>query len=184
VVHPENSLVAISGPVCAGKSTLAAGLGFATGARILTTRLLISDHLGYGADELSRGELQKAGDVLDEERGGAWVAEGVEALVGNAGTLIVVDAVRNFGQLVALREERLMSHIHLTADPDVLANRYAERSRNNPQLEFADLQSLRANPTEANVETLARFADLELDTGATEADAILRAVMDILQQDL
>lgn len=172
--------MAISGPVCAGKSTLAAGLRSAMDARILTTRLLIADHLCRDPDELSRGELQKTGEELDEERGGAWVAEGIAGLAGVDGGLLVVDAVRNFDQLVALREEGFVSHVHLTADPKVLADRYAERSRNNPQLEFPDLESVRANPTEAHVERLARFADLELDTGTIDADAALRAVLEVL----
>jgi adenylosuccinate synthase len=175
-------LVAISGPVCAGKSTLAAGLKSAMGARILTTRLLIADHLGRDPDELTRGELQRAGEALDEERGGAWVAEGVTGLAGADGGLLVVDAVRNFDQLVALREGRFASHIHLTAAPKVLGYRYAKRSRDNPQLEFPDLESLQANPTEAQVERLAPFADLELDTAASDADAVLRAVLGALNE--
>lgn len=177
---PDGSVVAISGPVCSGKSTLAAGLSSATGAQVLTTRLLIADHLGRGPDELTRGELQAAGEALDLERGGAWVAEGVAGLAAGADELIVVDAVRNLDQLATLREERFTSHVHLTADPEVLADRYAIRSRNNPQLEFPDLQGLRASPTEARVEELAHVADLELDTGAIETDGALHAVMEML----
>jgi len=175
--------VAISGPVCAGKSSLAAGLRSAMGARILTTRLLIADHLGRNPDELTRGELQRAGEELDEERGGAWVAERVAGLAGVDGGLLVVDAVRNLDQLVALREEGFALHIHLTANPNVLADRYAERSRSNPQLEFVDLESVRANPTEARVERLAPFADLDLDTGVINADTVLAAVLETLVDD-
>ena len=172
--------MAISGPVCAGKSVLAAGLRSVVGARILTTRLLIADHLGRDPDELTRGELQKAGEELDEERGGAWVAERTEELAGEEGGLLVVDAIRNHHQLVALREEGSALHVHLTADPNVLGHRYAERSRNNPQLEFPDLESVRANPTEARVEGLSLFADLELDTGVMDANDVLGAVLEVL----
>jgi adenylosuccinate synthase len=176
------SLVAISGPVCAGKSTLAAGLRSATGAPILTTRLLIADHLGRAPDELTRGELQRAGEELDEERGGAWVAECVADLSRGNASLMVVDAVRNAEQLAALRAKAGTLHVHLSADPDVLAARYAERRLANPQLEFTGFEDLRANPTEAQVEGLADLADLAIDTARADAEATLRKVTNVLGQ--
>lgn len=158
------SLVAISGPVCAGKSTLANGLAASRGATILTTRLLIARHLGRRPEELSRGELQEAGDELDRERGGSWVAEEIAHLLRGDAELVVVDAVRNVDQLAAVRDVTTTFHVHLSADEATLCARYEERSRSNPQLEFPNFKGLRANPTEARVEELAQVADLVIDT--------------------
>lgn len=176
------SLVAISGPVCAGKSSLAAGLAGAVGARILTTRLLIADHLGRAPVELTRGELQRAGEELDEERGGAWVAERIVGLTHGGVSLVVVDAVRNAQQLAALRAEAGTFHVHLSADPEVLAARYAKRSLASPQLEFTGFEDLRANPTEAQVEGLADLADLTIDTSHTDHGETLACVLRRLDQ--
>ena len=157
-------VIAISGPVCAGKSTLAKGLATARGVRVLTTRLLIARLLDRRPDELTRGELQTAGDELDRERGGAWVAEEIGELLVERPGLVVIDAVRNADQLAAVRDVAATFHVHLSADEATLAARYAERSRSNPQLEFPNFESLRANPTEAQVEELVELADLTIDT--------------------
>jgi adenylosuccinate synthase len=178
-------IIAISGPVCAGKSTLAQAVAEARGASVLTTRLLIAAHLNRAADELSRAELQQAGDLLDRERGGAWVAEGVLELGMGAGGLAIVDAVRNAEQLAALRLEADTLHVHLSSDESTLAQRYNERSRLNPQLEFAGFEDLRANRTEAEVERLGALADLRIDTSeldAEEAERVVRRVLD--QRDM
>ncbi|MGN6557142.1 MAG: AAA family ATPase [Solirubrobacterales bacterium] len=176
------SFVAISGPVCAGKSTLAAGLRSVMGARILTTRLLIADHLGRDPNELTRGELQRAGEELDEERGGAWVAEGVADLSEGKSSLVVIDAVRNAEQLAALQAKGRTLHVHLTADPDVLAARYEERRLANPQLEFTGFEDLRVNPTEAKIGGLSDLADLGIDTSRAGAEATVREVTKLLDQ--
>jgi RNase adaptor protein for sRNA GlmZ degradation len=135
----------------------------------LTTRLLIARHLDRRPEELSRSELQEAGDELDRERGGAWVAEEIAELLGEGAALVVVDAVRNADQLAAVRDVADTLHVHLSADEATLAARYAERTRSNPQLEFPNFEGLRANPTEAQVEELASAADLVIDTGRLSA---------------
>lgn len=176
------SLVAISGPVCAGKSTLAAGLAGGIGARILTTRLLIADHLKRAPDELTRGELQRAGEELDRQRGGAWVAEQIAGFARGDAPVVVIDAARNAQQLAALRIEARTLHVHLTADSEVLARRYTERSLATPQLEFPEFEELRINPTEAQVETLADLADLAIDTSHTDIEDTLRKVTNVFGQ--
>lgn len=170
-------IVAISGPVCSGKTTLGRGLESACGAQVLTTRILIADHLSRRPEELSRAELQAAGDRLDREQDGAWVAEKVAALRGQVHGPVVVDAIRNHAQLEALCGLADTFHVHLRADIEILAARYEERISLSPQLEFPSLADLRANPTEATVEELAVRANLVLDTGRSEPAATRDAVL-------
>ncbi len=176
------SLIAISGPVCAGKSTLADGLARTRGAVVLTTRSLIAHHLGRPAEVLSRSELQEAGDELDRKRGGSWVAAGVKELRDGAAALVVVDAVRNARQLEALAAEIECLHVHLNAEDATLAARYAERIRANPQLEFRGFAQLRANRTEAQVKELAGLAGLAIDTSCFDPAETLARVLLRLDQ--
>jgi adenylosuccinate synthase len=173
-------LVAISGPVCAGKSTLANGLAEGGQAKVLTTRLLIARFLDRRPEELSRAQLQEAGDRLDLERGGGWVADEIAVLRLGEPDLIVVDSIRNAEQLAEVRAVSDAFHVHLRADEAILAARYAERSRSNPQLEFPDFNGLRSNLTEAHVEGLGRGADLLLDTGGADAAETRSAVLGVL----
>jgi hypothetical protein len=152
------------------------------GIPILTTRLLIADHFGRDPNELTREELQRAGEELDEERGGAWVADGVAELSEGKSSLVVIDAVRNAAQLAAIRAKGSALHVHLTADPELLAARYEERRLANPQLEFTGFEDLRANPTEAKIEDLGDLADLGIDTSRADAEATVREVKKRLDQ--
>lgn len=174
----STSLVAISGPVCAGKSTLARALAVSRDSKILTTRGLIACFLDRRPEELSRAQLQEAGDRLDSERGGRWVADEITLLLREENAMVLIDAIRNAEQLDAIRAVADALHVHLTADEAILAARYAERSRSNPQLEFPDFDRLRSNLTEARVEELGLEADLLVNTGdvdVSEAAAIVLA---------
>lgn len=171
------TLVAISGPVCAGKSTLADALVGVCGASVLTTRTLIARHLSRPPEGLSRSELQEAGEELDRQHGGAWVGEEIAEILEGGPRLVVVDAVRNGEQLAAARELAQTFHVHLSADETTLVERYAERASSNPQLEFPDFKSLLASPTEAQIEELGRGANLVVDTGREGKAQTMNAVL-------
>jgi adenylosuccinate synthase len=64
-------VVILSGPICAGKSTVVESLCKRYGARPVKTRDLIKHQLPGVKDE--RGALQRAGEKLDRADGGAWV---------------------------------------------------------------------------------------------------------------
>lgn len=179
-VNLEETIVVISGPVCSGKTTLGRGLADACGAEVVTTRILIARHLDRQPDELSRSELQAAGEALDEERGGAWVAEKVAEMRRGLAAPVVVDAIRNAAQLDALRGVAETFHVHLRADPEILAARYERRISSDPQLEFPNFSELRANPTEAAVGELASEADLVLDSGEGDEGETKEAVLLLL----
>jgi adenylosuccinate synthase len=64
-------IVIVSGPISAGKSSLADKLRERYGATIIKTRDLIRKQLPNVKQE--RAALQRAGEKLDKADGGAWV---------------------------------------------------------------------------------------------------------------
>ena len=66
-------VIVLSGPVCAGKTSLARAL-HKFGFRSVSTRALLLTFAPQ--DGLGRLELQHVGEQLDAERGGDWVCGG------------------------------------------------------------------------------------------------------------
>src|SRR5258708_24705210 len=95
-------VIVLSGPVCAGKSTLANALASRHGFYVLATKALIREVAGA---DLDRGALQKAGEDLDRKTAGAWVGDALaryaEKLDEN--TEVVVESVRLIAQVDSLR---------------------------------------------------------------------------------
>jgi len=127
-------IVLISGPVCAGKTSLATQLRNRYDAQILKTRELILAH--KPRTKTTRIGLQRAGQRLDKENGGRWVAAALEDKVfgaverGTPAGLFVVDSVHAPGQVDSVRKAfgSSVHHIHLTAEPEELQRRYKERT--------------------------------------------------------
>jgi adenylosuccinate synthase len=170
-------IVVLSGPISAGKSTLAENLHARYGARIIKTRDLIRQQLPRVKEE--RGALQRAGEKLDRLDGGGWVKNAlvrfIEAIQGGATPtgLFVVDSARITGQVEAIRQAygAAVHHIHLDA-PDVeLASRYASRGAKTE--EFANYEQVRRSRTERNVRSLEKLADIVVATERCTADAVL-----------
>lgn len=177
-------VVVLSGPMGAGKSTLAEGLQRRHGARIVHSRQLLQARVG--ADGLGRLELQQRGEALDEQTQGRWLAEDLRELLRrpeDRPELLVVDAIRIEAQALALHRvlgSRVV-HVHLSAADETLAERYARRrSRSATDTERASFEEARANPTEQRVGELARHADLVLDTRRLPAEAVLVRVASLL----
>ncbi|MBX3647959.1 MAG: adenylosuccinate synthetase [Rhodocyclaceae bacterium] len=171
------TIVALSGPVCSGKSTLADLLMRRLSAVRLKTNDLIRE-LNPKARS-SRTAFQKAGDRLDKETGGRWIADAVVKLLGaqlqDQHLLVVVDAVRIEPQLHFLRRvyPSAIVHVHLDASNEELAKRYAARP--SRLSEVANYKILGVNRTEAHVRDLSRIADVVIETDrATEDDVFIR----------
>lgn len=126
-----------------------------------------------------RGPLQAAGEALDRETEGKWVADVLaqrsQDLPDEAN--VVVDAVRIEAQIDQLRQVfgQKVIHIHLTASLQELERRYLSRP---PEMrEFATYAKVRASPTEASIENLAHVADVVVDTERSDPDDVMiRAV--------
>lgn len=169
------TIVALSGPVCAGKSTLVDMLV----TRLSATRLKTNELLRQRVPKVrqSREAFQRAGDRLDRETGGRWVTEGVIDLLNarpqNQDQLVVVDAIRIEPQLRALRKAYPVVHIHLDASESELADRYRERASNLSEL--PSYQDVGINRTEHNVRKLAKIADVVIETDrCTREDVFVR----------
>lgn len=169
-------ILVLSGPVCAGKTTLADGLREHAGAEVLTTRVLIAKRAGISPAGLSRRQLQELGDQLDTREGGDWVANAVRGHLGES-ALTIVDAARTPDQLTAIRPLGRVLHAHLTAPEVILERRYAQRISADPELELPDLAALRRNMTEAAIERLAGAADIVIDTSTMNAKETLGCVL-------
>lgn len=170
-------IVALSGPICAGKSTLADLMVTRLSALRLKTNELIRQ-LNPKARE-SRAVFQRTGDKLDKETEGRWVAEGVIKLLEsgpqNQDRLVIVDAVRIEPQLQFLRKvyPSAVVHVHLEASETELAKRYSKRSSHFT--EMAAYKDVGKNRTERNVRDLADTADVVIQTDrCTTEDVFVR----------
>lgn len=164
-------VVAISGPVGAGKSTLCRRLADRPGAWYVRTQELMRDRADAFGDELpdERRALQAYGDRLDAATAGGWVAEGVVGKIETLSarpSLVVVDAVRIHSQIERLREAfgPLVTHVHLDAPDDTLTRRYSDRGGASGLTELTTYDDVAENETERHVRVLHRDADIAIDT--------------------
>lgn len=174
-------IVVVSGPVGAGKSTLAARLQRRYGAAHVRTHEMMQEvavRRGFGlAGE--RRAMQEFGDRLDEDTDGRWVADRLSEMIADGeidSEVIVVDAARRTTQIEWLRRAfpSRVRHIHVQAPVYVLSARYTERV--SGLRELATYSDVQTNDTERQVITLADEADVAIDTKrCTESDVEVRA---------
>lgn len=165
------SLFVISGPVGVGKSAFCKEFESRFGAVRLSTRKILTDR-GVPDD---RDALQVAGEKLDRETDGKWVADGAVQWARNVREdgVLLIDSARIEKQIEHLRHTfgQNVAHIHLTASTETLQQRYSNRDR---QLrEFDTYDELRNNTTEANIEQLGVIADVRVVTDRCEPKSIL-----------
>lgn len=156
-------LIVISGPVGVGKTSFGNQLIDHYGVVRVSTRAWMQANRDVPND---RRALQLAGEGLDRETGGGWVAEAVaeaEASNGDSAVLLL-DSARIVGQIDALRKRwgDKVKHMHLHASDTELERRYLARPLELK--EFPTYAQVRENATEASVGELCKIADLVLDT--------------------
>ena len=159
----------LSGPIAAGKTTLSRLLADRLGFHIVSTRELL------GRGERDRRILQAAGADWDAFTAGWWVRDGlVQRKRQHPGqTLFVVDSVRTPDQVRWIREtfQESVKHVHLTASLDTLQRRYNARSERH------EYEDVRNHPVEQSADTLKKWANLVVNTGCLNEEAILERVV-------
>ena len=167
-------ILVMSGPIGAGKSEFSAALERDLGAVRVSTRRYILD---VTRCENERRSLQEAGDRLDVETEGQWVADAVGKAMseGFSADIALLDSARIAPQLAALRQKfgEAVFHVHLTADRGELERRY--KMRKSELREFATYEEAANHGTEREVGNLAKIADLVLHTDHEDARTLARA---------
>jgi adenylosuccinate synthase len=166
-------LIALSGPIGVGKTSFGRALTDLFDVTRISTRQYILDRTGCANE---RGALQEAGDQLDRESDGRWVADAIEAAIDACGSsrMVLLDCARIRGQVEALRARfpGMVFHVHLHAATEELERRYLCRE---PEMkEFATYAVASTHGTEAQVSTLASVADIVLD--ADHSDPAVLAI--------
>lgn len=182
-------IILLSGRVAAGKSELAHGLASRFGVvRVRTQDIILA--LTGAAHE--RSALQAAGARLDRQTKGGWVARELTRMIAQSdptdplersvaqASHVLVDAVRLPSQVEAIRRAfgQRVIHVHLTAPLEELARRFETRRSASAESmrELPTYAEVAADPTEARVDRLRRYADIVIDTlRCTKDDVIVRA---------
>ncbi|WP_434172762.1 adenylosuccinate synthetase [Clavibacter michiganensis] len=176
-------VITLSGPVGAGKSTLAIALADELdGVRISTRQMLMDIAVAEGFSlEPERRALQDFGVMLDTRTSETWVSDGVlSAKTSRAESVryLIVDAIRTEGQLESLRSRfgAQITHINLTAPSETLSARYEARLESGIR-ELNSYSAVASNAVEANVSHLSAQADVVIDTSrSSSVDVLTRAL--------
>lgn len=174
-----NRIILLSGPISSGKSTLAKGLAERYNIPIFKTSEVLKGQVRSDLRQ-DRKVLQTQGERLDRKSRGRWVLEELREWSNqlNASSEVVVESVRITEQIQAIREAYgpIVIHVHLTAPFDELEQRFNKRRKQGRELDFK-YSEVRENPTEKQVEELAKIADIVIDTKrCTEQDVLIRTV--------
>lgn len=169
-------VIVLTGPVVGGKTSLAQLLHDRFGFRIVKTRELITSARPHLKNE--RKALQRAGDRLDRETDGRWVADQLarETMDLAPEATVIVNSARIQEQIDGIRRAfgRQTVHIHVTAPDHVLEARYI--ARHGSVEELPTYAEVRQNRTERRVERLAATADIVIDSAlCTREDVFVRA---------
>ncbi|HEV7640517.1 MAG TPA: hypothetical protein VGO39_06620 [Gaiellaceae bacterium] len=168
-------VVALSGRVCAGKTTLGEAIVEVAGGLRVSTREILVRHAGT----TGRAALQRAGASLDLATRGAWVPDGVldeVALLAETPPWVIVDSIRIPEQLDRLSSTWSVCHVHVTAPESVLERRYEALVRSRGPQEFATYAEVAADPTESRVENLRAVADLLVDTSRVAPEGAIELI--------
>lgn len=173
----ERRIILISGLIASGKSELAARLVAHSNAALLKTKDVILAN--FPKTPVERLPMQRAGDRLDRETSGAWIAKELANRVltddkFRDASLIVVDAVRIKEQIDHIRkafsEKVRVVHVHVWAPVEELERRFNLRQRTGDPRTYAEVAR---NRTEKNVARLEAYADIAINAHRCRAEDVL-----------
>jgi shikimate kinase len=166
-------IIALAGPVCAGKTTLAHALAEHLGASVLAARKIIMEEL----DADDRAALQEAGRTLERRTQGRWLAE---AAIRMDAEQLVVDAARTPAQAQGLLNVGPSTKlIYLAASEDTCRRRFFER--NDPVDTGIDFDEMLAGELPLLPE-LRQLADLAIETDELAAQEVAAGARHFLTQ--
>lgn len=179
--NPTPSVIGVSGPIAAGKTTLAEILESQNYAYTRFS-LVIDDILKERNLSLDRYHRQLVGTEINREGRQRELAERTISRVSGA-TAVVVDGLR-FPEDHAFLKEKFgfrFHHIHVSAPDDIRKERYAERLGLPPAEAEKAFAEASASEVERMVPTLERFADRTLFNVGTKDD-MAAALVSLLAQ--
>jgi adenylosuccinate synthase len=181
-------ILALSGAICSGKTTVGDRLAAELPCMVLRTREVLSRWGSSRFRTASRRDLQDSGTYLDMVTKGGWIAGAISSMSDRAmdeHASVVVDAIRSECQLHAIRSlGRPVLHVHLTAPRRILERRYRDRVRRCPRGELAVWTEAQAHPADSTACHLCAIADVVVDTGVdapVDTVALVRRAVSELQ---
>jgi adenylosuccinate synthase len=178
-------IVALSGPICSGKSTLATALAKRLGFAHVSTREFLCHRNPHLLRE--RTALQGVADELDRETGGKWLCDDLSVAIRHLPdtSLIVVDCIRSQCQVQRLQDSygKAVLHVHLRGHDAMLAQRYLVRG----SAKIAECESYSQalqNETERNVPNLASAADRYIETDNLSPEEVFAQTVSSINEHL
>jgi len=149
----ERLVVGVSGPVAAGKTTLARFLE-SSGFSYARYSMVLEELLKSGSRSVARKDLQAFGERVHRERGQRWLGRKLKASLRATGN-IVIDGIRFPDDHAFLVEAfgPAFRHIHLDAPTELRAPRFRRREKRGNSFAAAD-----SHPVEAQVPALRKLA--------------------------
>ena len=172
-----SKIILLSGPICSGKTTLLAQLEKVFECYVFKTSKALKKRKKI--PNATRSVLQKYGENLDQKYRCRWIIgyleEFISDLPGDKDSIVVVDSVRAKGQIDLIRSAYgpLVFHFHLTAPRSILEKRYKNLIKKSPEYEFSSFEESQKNRTERNIDKLAQFADVYINTNRCTTDDLL-----------
>lgn len=175
----ERKIILLTGPICAGKSTVAKRLATEHNIVHIETRQYLNRKKEGIAQE--RGAMQEFGEKLDRKTRGGWVRDELQKDLDklDPAQSVVVDSIRALNQIHRIRESygNEVVQLHLEAAESSLEARYSQRKKKGQSnvKEFDDYKTVLENATERGISQLRDDADVVILTDrCTEDDVIVR----------
>ncbi len=184
-------ILVLSGEICSGKTTLAKNLVEQYDFKYCETKAGLPLFLNKKLKNkpLDRTLLQKYGEELDTKYDGNWVLRYFSQLFENDfenHNFYVIDSCRIDNQIKHLRDAYsfIIYHIHLKASAKSLEDRFYKRAElkdlSGKQVKERYLE-YKSNPTEKQVNSLEKDADLSIDTDKCNVQDVLIRVASFLR---